>query len=136
MGEKYKYTPEIVEKAREYLENWENIADNAIPTMAGLATYLDINRDTLYEWEKQGKEKEEKREMTDICARARQIQEQVLISKGLTKKYDNSLTKLLLTRHGYSDRQEVDHRSGDGSMSPTKIEIVAPSEDEKGEKPQ
>lgn len=29
----------------------------------------------------------------------------------------------------WRDKQEVDHQSSDGSMSPTKIEIVAPKED-------
>ena len=32
----------------------------------------------------------------------------------------------------HSPRQEVDHRSGDGSMSPTRIEITAPSADSDG----
>ena len=32
----------------------------------------------------------------------------------------------------HSQRQEVDHRSGDGSMSPTRIEITAPNADDDG----
>lgn len=31
-----------------------------------------------------------------------------------------------LKNFGWTDRQELDHRSSDGSMSPTRIEIVAP----------
>jgi hypothetical protein len=31
-----------------------------------------------------------------------------------------------LKNFGWSDKQEIDHRSADGSMSPTRIEIVAP----------
>jgi len=127
-----KYTTELLEKAQEYLNTWETL--NAVPTIAGLAVHLNIAKQTLYEWEK---EKENGKDaIADVCARVRVMQEQVLIDKGLTKKYDNSLTKLMLMKHGYSDRQEVDHKSTDGSMSPTRIEIVAPDEIENDEKHQ
>lgn len=54
------------------------------------------------------------------------MQQRVLINKGLSRKADASLSKLLLMKHGYSEKQEVDVSSSDGSMSPTRIELVAP----------
>jgi len=39
----------------------------------------------------------------------------------------------MMTKHGYSDKQELAHTSPDGSMSPTRIELVAPRMEEKDE---
>lgn len=38
----------------------------------------------------------------------------------------------LKTRAGFREKQEVDHTSSDGSMTPKRIEIVAPDDDSKG----
>ncbi|WP_415843310.1 terminase small subunit [Xenorhabdus thuongxuanensis] len=48
-----------------------------------------------------------------------------LINKGLTGDFNSTIAKMMLTKHGYSDKQEIDHRSPDGSMSPAKIVLVA-----------
>ncbi|MEN7471298.1 terminase small subunit, partial [Providencia stuartii] len=53
------------------------------------------------------------------------LQENRLINKGLIGEFNPTITKLMLANHGYSEKQEVDHKSSDSSMSPTKIVLVA-----------
>ena len=36
-------------------------------------------------------------------------QEKDLINKGLTGDFNSTITKLILTKHGYSDKQDIDH---------------------------
>jgi hypothetical protein len=33
------------------------------------------------------------------------------IQNGLVNNYNSTITKLMLTKHGYSDKQEIDHSS-------------------------
>jgi hypothetical protein len=120
-GRPTKYGPEMLAKAQEYLARWKALGD-VVPMLAGLCCHLEITKPTMQDWERD----EDKPEFSAVCARVRVLQEQALINKGLSRESDASLSKLLLMKHGYSDRQEVDHRSEDGSMSPTRIEIVAP----------
>jgi hypothetical protein len=42
----------------------------------------------------------------------------LLIDGGLIGDFNPTITKLMLTKHGYSDKQEVDNKSSDGSMTP------------------
>lgn len=112
--------------AQDYAERWAEIGD-VIPMMASMAIHMNISKDTLYRWEKEAKEEKAKQAISDVCACVRATQEKVLINKGLSRASDASLSKLLLMKHGYSDRIEQDVKSSDGSMSPTKIEIVCPS---------
>jgi len=53
----------------------------------------------------------------------------MLISGGLRGEMNSTITKLMLANHGYSDKVEQAHTSPDGSLAPTRIEIVAPSMD-------
>lgn len=118
-GRPTKYTPELLEKAYEYLYQWEELGD-PIPMLCGLAVHCDINKGTVSDWQND----EEKGEFSEICARIMAEQERVLLQKGLTRIHDNSLTKLLLMRHGYSDKQEIDHTSGGEKITGITRKIV------------
>lgn len=137
-GRPSEYTPELVEKARDYIDGgWEDLGD-AIPSVAGLAVHLKKGRDTLHRWAKEdGKE-----EFSDMLAEMLAKQENILLSKGLTNEHNPTITKLVLSKHGYSDKVEQDHKSSDGSMTPSAgldvsklstaalAEIMAASQDE------
>ena len=120
-GRPSQFSEEHIRLAQEYIDTWKELGDE-VPQLAGLAEHCGICKDTRLKYEKVSEE------FAVLCARVRLMQEKALINKGLARKADSSLCKLLLMKHGYTDRQQVDHQSSDGTMSPTKIEIVAPKE--------
>ena len=115
VGRPTKYTPELLVKAHEYVDGaWKD--EDAVPMIVGLALHCGISKDTVYEWMKD----ESKSEFSDIARRVEQLQERYLAKGGLSQVFNANITKLLLSKHGYSDKQEIDHTSTDGSMSPSK----------------
>lgn len=123
-GRPTKYNQDMLEAARAYLANYKE-HDHVIPSIAGLATVLHVSRGTLYIWGK------EYAEFLNILDDIQSTQESVLVNNGLRGDFNSAITKLVLGKHGYHEKQEMDHRSGDGSMSPTRIEITAPDDDGK-----
>lgn len=107
------YAPEVLDKARNYLENFEELGD-VVPTVAGMACEIGISRETLYQWATHA----DKTEFSDIFKQVAEYQERKLVNGGLSGGFNPAVTKMMLTKHGYSDKSEIDHRSGDGSMSP------------------
>ena len=114
------YTPELVKRARGYLTSYQDMGDE-VPTVAGLACVLGVVRDTCYQWASDP----EKAEFSDILKELAQRQERVLVNKGLKGDFNAPITKMMLTKHGYSDRVENDHTSSDGSLAPLRIVIEA-----------
>lgn len=117
MARPTKYSEELLEIARDYLKNFRKHGD-FVPSIEGLADTLDISRETVYDWK--GKHDE----FSDIVGKVLQKQSRTLINGGLANEFNASITKLMLTKHGYSDRVEQDISSSDGSMKPTVIELV------------
>ena len=96
-----KYNKDILEKAKEYLNGgWELY--HAVPMIEGLAQVLDLHKDTIYAWESD----KDKEEFSDVVKKIRQAQHIALLDKGLKGELNASITKLALTKHGYSDKQE------------------------------
>ncbi|WP_308806134.1 terminase small subunit [Neisseria yangbaofengii] len=87
--------------AQTYIEHLP--AGEALPTLAGLALYLGKNRSTLAEYTCQSPE------IAAVAEQVQTMQEIRLINGGLTGEYNAAFAKLLLTKHGYSDKQEIDH---------------------------
>lgn len=100
--------PEMTIKAREYLMGGWNEFGDVIPSVAGLACYCGKNRDSMYQYAK------ESDEFSDIVSSLLTLQENKLLNGGLNGSMNATITKLLLTKHNYSDKQEVDHRTPDG----------------------
>lgn len=101
-GRPTEYSQDILDKAQEYLENLPET--EKVHSLEGLAEYLGITRPTIYDWESQ----EDKKGFSYIVNRIRQVQAKTLINNGLDNKFNPSITKLMLTKHGYTDKQEVD----------------------------
>ncbi|EPI2106718.1 DNA-packaging protein [Providencia rettgeri] len=118
MGRPSKFA-ESLGKAKEYLMGGYETVGDVIPSVAGLACYLGVSRKTVYEWVK------ESTDLSDTLEGILAMQENKLINKGLNGDFNPTITKLMLANHGYSEKQEVDHKSSDSSMSPTKIVLVA-----------
>lgn len=92
-----------------------------LPTIEGLALFLEISRSTLYLWQKEHKA------FSDIIEVLQQKQAQALINNGLSGNYNPTIAKVLLTKHGYTDKQEIDQKTEhSGSIGFTGIEIIKP----------
>lgn len=104
---------ELLPKAEEYLRGkWKELG-HAVPSIAGLACYIGYHRESVLRWSKEHPDT-----WGDIYAKINTYQELMLINGGLDKSFQPNFAKLLMTKHGYSEKVEIDARSGDGSMSP------------------
>lgn len=98
-----------------YLEAYQDQGEE-IPTIAGLAIYLGIARDTVYDWG------EKYPEFSDKLARLLSVQKVALITNGLRGRYSSVIAKLLLaSTHGMSDRAAVDHTTGGQPFQPMNL---------------
>lgn len=135
LGRPCKYTPEMHKKALDYLASCvdyirepdedadEELEEQAhggslrrryrattfvkIPTRGGLAVALSVARSTLYKWA------DEFPDFSDIMETLGSIQEERLINHGLGGSYNPTITKVLLTKHGYREGTEL--TGGDGA---------------------
>jgi hypothetical protein len=106
------YSPELLEQAERYLQNWQAEGDQ-MPSVAGLSVYLNIRRSTCYAWAKEA----DKEEFSDILAAIMDKQEQVLFNKGLVGDFNSTIAKLALTKHDYSDKSENTIQGGENPLT-------------------
>jgi hypothetical protein len=114
-GRPSKLTDALIEQAGRYASKEYLLHGEVIPTIEGLSVYLNVSRKTLYNWKAENKEF--LHILDDLMAR----QAKELVSNGLTGDFNPTITKLILTKHGYSDRVEQDVTSSDGALAPTSI---------------
>ena len=98
------YTPQLLEKARDYLANYQVNYGDVVPQIAGLACALNVSRETIYAWSKE----DDKEEFSDIVEQLRGNQERTLINGGLKGDLNASITKLALVKHGYQDQNKTE----------------------------
>ncbi|STZ77355.1 terminase small subunit [Bergeriella denitrificans] len=115
-----KLTDEVIECAWAYLKGGYKEQGNAVPSIAGLAFALGRSRECVYEWARKNEN------FSDILKAINTAQEMLLIDNTLTGEFNAPFAKLLMTKHGYTDK--VDNTSSDGSLSPTVIKLVVPDE--------
>lgn len=102
VGAPTKCTPELIKKAEEYLDNYGDHGD-MIPSVVGLARVVDVRRETLHVWAaEEGKDK-----ISCILNKIKEEQERVLINKGLDGTFNSNITKLVLGKHDYHDKQDT-----------------------------
>lgn len=118
MARPSKLTPEMVEKAEDYLQHFENYGD-VIPSAAGLAVALGVTEPTVYNWDN-----ESHPEFFGFLWKIKTKQQQVLLSKGLSGDFNSTITKLILTKHGYSDRIEQSGIEGGAIKNEWTVKIV------------
>ncbi len=109
------YTEEMLEDARDYLLAYKEKGE-LVPTVVGLCRHIKRSKSTVYSWAQDS----DKQEFLDILGEIEEIQHIDLVGGGLGNTFNSSITKMMLTKHGYSDKQEIDHSSSDNSMSPPK----------------
>lgn len=123
IGRPTKLTPDLVEKAKEYLLGGYKEFDNIVPSVAGLGCYLGINRASIYEYK--GVNSELGVEFSDTLDAILMKQEMLLINGGLNQTFSGTITKLMLANHGYSEKTQTDiTTNGESINKPTTINLV------------
>lgn len=116
-GRPTKATEANLDLAWDYVDGRyaEAPQSEAIPTVEGLAVFLDIHKDTLYERD----------EFSDVLARLKSKQAAALISGGLTNKYNSTIAKLLLaSKHDFVEKTATDLTTKDQPIQPVSHELV------------
>lgn len=123
-GRPTKLTQELIEKARTYLSTCEDApmetdkgnlsyVNVKLPMVADFALYLGISKSTVYDWcqDVEGEDNTLAQEFSDIVKSINHEQEKRLINKGLGGLYAPKIAGMILSKHGYSEKQELDHTS-------------------------
>lgn len=100
VGRPSKLNQTHLDGAEWYLKGGFQERSEVIPSIAGLACFLGVSRDQIYDWGRQN---------TDFRYTLENIkaaQENILLNKGLQGEFNATITKLALSNHGYSDKTE------------------------------
>jgi hypothetical protein len=118
------FTDELMLKAWDYVNgDYETIYAHGIPSHLGLCEALGITKQTLYRW--RGEDgKGEFSDMLDFCLSR---QHNLLIGKGLSGDFNSTISKLVLSKHGYADRVEQSGVDGGSIKTDTTwtIKVIA-----------
>ncbi|MGB1373816.1 MAG: terminase small subunit [Aequoribacter sp.] len=96
---KYK-GDESVAMVHDYITNFAQY-DDMIPSVEGLSMVIGVAVSTLYLW------KDEHEEFSEVLGQLQIAQRRELVNKGLDGTFNSNITKLVLTKHGYSDKQDT-----------------------------
>lgn len=121
-GRPKDYGPHILEKVKKYIASckdkdekiekqvneekgyvmYENRLRVKLPTLEGLATYLNVHVDTLYDWSKKYIK------FSEALDKIRRLQKDTLINNGLAGTYNPTIAKLILSaNHGMREKVDV-----------------------------
>lgn len=117
MGCPTKYNKRMVAKAREYLKTYKEQGD-IIPSLASLSLFMGIDKDTVYAWA------DKHSDISSVVKELKSTQEQVLLNGSLNGSMNPSIAKLILHKHEYSERKEVDITSGGKTIESVQREII------------
>ncbi len=133
-GRPPEYSEEIITKAQSYLDScvdeieeyhktrgeksdtFERLVRVKLPTIEGLAYYLKISRDTVYDWEKKYEE------FSYILSQLRASQADRLLNEGMSGTYNSTIAKVLLTKHGY--REGLDQTTNDKDLPTPLLNVL------------
>jgi len=96
MGRPSEYKEEYINKVDEYLKETTDTFINGkvyvqLPTIEDFARYIDVNKTTLYEWEKKHAI------FSNALEKIRDEQRRRLLNNGLSNTYNSAIAKLILS---------------------------------------
>lgn len=122
-GRPTKYSPELNARVDEYLalcvdeestfhktqgeksDTYDRLLHVKLPTIEGFAQYIDVNKTTLYEWDKKYPE------FSNSLEKIKTEQYNRLVNKGLSGDYNSTIAKLILSsNHGMSEKTETESK--------------------------
>lgn len=140
---RYQTAADMEPAIREYFETCASIARPY--TTGGMATFIGMTLNNLwyYKTGRRGDTPQERQDFKDLLELAYQVIETSKEEMALIGIYNAAFTQFdLKHNHDWSDKQEIDHRSGDGSMTvtrrivdPKNPEETPPAQDDEGTEP-
>ena len=141
-GRPTKYDPIFIEKVDEYLkenqdqwtefhktrgvhsDSYERYVQVKLPTVEGFARYINVHKDTLYEW------KGLYEEFSDSLDKIVEEQKRRLIDNGLAGTYNPVIAKLVLSaNHGMAEKTEQDVTSKGEKIEGLAVQFVRAAKD-------
>ena len=124
-GRPSKYNKKYCQGIRDFMSEGGSVTEFAVE--------IGVSKSTVYLWA------ESHNEFSDALTRAQEIGEAYWAKRlrtelMISKDVNSPLVKLYFAnRFGWHDKQEVDNKSSDGSMTPkpSRIELVAPDDNGK-----
>lgn len=120
VGRPTSYSPELVALAQDYLATYKEKHKHPFPSVVGLCQVLNRSKSIIYKWAS-----DDHPEFLDIIAQCNEKQELDLAIGGISGDFNPTITKLLMTKHGYSDKveQELSGKDG-GPIQVSRIELA------------
>ena len=116
-------TEQVKTGESEKFTKYESKLKVKLPTIEGLAVYLGISRDTVYDWEKKFTE------FSYIIGELRAKQAEALINNGLSGAYNSTIAKVLLSKHGYREATETETKTEiTGNLTFNGIQVIKPND--------
>lgn len=119
-GRLTEYCPEVLIQTKEYIQGcidepytlvktegkdsttWENKLRVNLPTKERLALKLGVSRPTVYKWA------EKYPEFSELLEELMAIQADRLVQGGLSGDYNPTISKVMLSNHGYIEKNSVE----------------------------
>ena len=102
IGRPTTYSKQVLEITADYIQNYADHG-HKIPSVAGLAVLLKTARETIALWAQE----DDKKEFSSMIQLLMAAQEQALTANGLDGTYNSGITKLILSKHGYHDKEQA-----------------------------
>jgi hypothetical protein len=112
-GRPTKLNEDVLVQTQQYIDECEDDQEKKkvnLPSIEGLALYLKVNKDSIYEWRK-GTDAIHLH-FSELIAQLLSKQAQRLLNNGLAGTYNSTIAKVLLTKHGY--REGIEQTGKDG----------------------
>lgn len=122
VGRPMEYGSEVIDKTKRYIQDcidepyqqiktegkdsttWENKLKVKVPTKEGLALFLCVSRQTIYDWGKKYPE------FAELLEQMMAIQADRLVQGGLSGEYNSTISKVMLSNHGYVEKVQSDNQ--------------------------
>jgi len=105
-GRPTTYDDELLAKAWEYANGGWTDQGKIIPSVVGLCSYINRSRSIVYDWAA-----DPEKQFSDILCTISEKQEEELILNGLDSTFNSTIAKLMLTKHGYTDKIDTNQNS-------------------------